>query len=244
MSSPWTAGHTPPAPTHQRIPTQRDSCDDTKQLATRKAAVLSRLRIEQPDLCDLALAAVADPPHIADTDPVLGWLSGMESEGVMVLEQRASVAGVIDYLALAASGIFVVTARSGQQRRVEIQRSGGFLVPKQERLLIGSEDRTFLVADLWPRIEAVYDAIEDNVAEDTQLAAAAFVRPVLALTEVSLPVFSVLEVGGVPIVGSRRLAQMLRRPGPLDLDQRARLLRVLAARLRPAQLGALFSETA
>ena len=86
--------------------------------------------------------------------------------------------------------------------------------------------------------------MEDNRPAAEPIGSSLFVRPVLALAEATLPVFSVLEVGGVPIVGTRRLAQMLRRPGPLDLDQRGQLLRVLAARLRPAQLGALLSETA
>lgn len=57
------------------------------------------------------------------------------------------------------------------------------------------------------------------------------VQPVLAFVDAVLSVLSTLEIAGVPVVGPRKTAKLVRREGSMNVEQRNSLHHLLAAKL-------------
>lgn len=132
----------------------------------------------------------------------------------------------VDHLAVAASGVWVVDAKT-HQGALEVRRSGGLFGPRVEALYIRGRDRTSLVQGLLTQVAAVRSQL-DAVQADVP------VRGALCFVGTELPWFGASSIGGVPLVGRRGLAKLVRAPGPLTSDERAAVAEYLHGRFPAA----------
>ncbi len=140
------------------------------------------------------------------------------------LDGRASRAN-IDHLAVAASGVWVVDAKT-HRGTLEVRRAGGLFSPRVERLYIGGRDKSALLDGLRVQVEAVTAALAD-------VGATVPVRGALCFVGTELPWFGE-NIGGVPLVGRRGLAKLLEQPGELAADERDAIGHYLDRRFVPA----------
>ncbi|NHC12461.1 nuclease-related domain-containing protein [Motilibacter deserti] len=131
----------------------------------------------------------------------------------------------IDHIAVAANGVWVIDAKT-HRGELEVRRSGGLLSPRRERLYIRGRDQTKLL-----------DGLNGQVADVTAALAAVNapvpVRGVLCFVGTELPWFGE-SIRGVPLVGRRGLAKLLKRDGDLRPDDRVALADYLALRFPTA----------
>jgi hypothetical protein len=137
---------------------------------------------------------------------------------------RASRAN-IDHLAVAASGVWVVDAKT-HKGQLEVRRSGGLFGPRVERLFIGGRDQTKLLAGLTSQVEAVRQVLL-GVGADVP------VRGVLCFVGTELPRFGE-AIAGVPLAGRRGLGKLLKQSGDLAAEDREALAEYLSTRFVPA----------
>lgn len=201
----------------------------------RSAKREATIRAKHPKLGGLILALSDDPSTTRvwktggiGEQKVGAALDGLDGDGVMVLHDR-KIPGSranIDHIAVGPAGIFVIDAKRYVDAKVEVRRSGGLFSPVTERLFVRGRDQTKLVAGLAAQVSAVYEVL-DGLPEFAQVE----VQAVLAFVDANLPMFSSLEIAGIPVLGPKGTARLVRRPGPLDEPARAALHGVLASRL-------------
>ncbi|MGW6132351.1 nuclease-related domain-containing protein [Cellulomonas sp. NPDC055163] len=131
----------------------------------------------------------------------------------------------IDHIVVAASGVWVVDAKT-HQGRLEVRRAGGLFRPRVERLYIAGRDKTSLLDGLARQVDAVRAQLQ---AVD----AAVPVRGALCFVGTELPWFGE-SIGEVPLVGRRALGKILKRDGDLSPDERATVAAYLAERFPAA----------
>ena len=202
----------------------------------RKARREQRVRGARPRIGGFILAVTSEPQSTR------AWASGAVGER-RVAERLAVLAGDevlllhdrripgtranIDHLAVGPAGVYVIDAKRYRDAVVEIRRTGGLLGPRTERLMVAGRDRTKLVQGLAPQVAAVRAALSglpDQIA----------VSGLLCFVDALLPRFGRLELAGVPIVGPKRASKIVREPGRLTAEDRARIREHLAQHLRPA----------
>jgi hypothetical protein len=134
--------------------------------------------------------------------------------------------GDIDHIAIAASGIFVIDAKRYKDATVRVRRTGRFLSPVKEQLMIGGRDRTKLIDGCAKQLAAVADALAGHPLSEGVCVA--------ALLCFDRPMWGNAELRGVRVLGPRSTSKLLRRPGPLTELERRSLHQHLAAALPPA----------
>jgi hypothetical protein len=156
-------------------------------------------------------------------------LSQLVGDDVLLLHDRRipRSRANIDHIAVGPAGVYVIDAKHYADAKVEIRRSGGVLRPVVEQLYVRGRDRTKLVTGLAPQVAAVQDAL-------AELDLSIPVSSLLCFVDSLLPMFRSLQMNGVPIVGPKGAAALVRRPGPFDGPARERIHAQLARRLRPA----------
>jgi hypothetical protein len=151
----------------------------------------------------------------------------LDGKGVVLLHDRRMPRSLanIDHLAIGPGGVTVIDAKN-IKGRVRIERTGGLLRPRVEKLRVAGRDRTKLVEGLERQVAAVRAAlteIDHGVVP---------VEGVLCLVDPEgLPLFGTLRMRDVAIVGSRGAAKLTARPGALTADQVAAIVDGLARRL-------------
>jgi hypothetical protein len=194
-----------------------------------------RIRSAHPKLGGLILALSDDPQSTrAWASGALGEervgakLDGLAGDGVRVLHDRRipRSRANIDHIAVGPSGVFVIDAKRYRDAKVEVRRSGGLFSPVTQRLFVRGRDRTKLVLGLAPQVAAVYEALES--CEELQHVS---VQPVLAFVDALLPLFGAVEIAGVPVLGVKGTAKLVRRPGSLTTEQQELAYCALAAGL-------------
>ncbi|MGZ8741705.1 MAG: nuclease-related domain-containing protein [Nocardioides sp.] len=133
--------------------------------------------------------------------------------------------GDIDHIAVAPSGVFVIDAKHYAGAKVRVRRTGGLFRPVREQLLIRRWDRTSLVASLHKQHRAVSEALGIDAVPVTAL---------FCFVDADLPLFEKLSIQGFSVNGPRATGALLRRPGPLDADQRREIWEKLGRALQPA----------
>ena len=201
----------------------------------RSAKREATIRARHPKLGGLILALSDDPSTTRvwktggiGEQKVGAALDGLGGDGVFVLHDR-KIPGSranIDHIAVGPAGIFVIDAKRYVEAKVEVRRSGGIFSPVTERLFVRGRDQTKLVAGLAGQASAVYDVL-DGFPEFGQVK----IHAVLAFVDANLPIFRSLEIAGVPVLGPKDTARLVRRPGPLDNSARASIHALLASRL-------------
>lgn len=137
---------------------------------------------------------------------------------------RASRAN-IDHLVVTAAGIWVVDAKT-HQGSLQVRRSGGLLSPRVERLFIAGRDKTSLLDGLTRQVDTVRTVLTGAGAELS-------VRGALCFVGTELPWFGE-SLGGVPLVGRRGLAKLMKQPGDLAVEDRNAIAQYLHNRFVPA----------
>ncbi len=130
----------------------------------------------------------------------------------------------IDHLAVAASGVWVIDAKT-YSGRVERRDKGGWFTTDYH-LYVNRRDRTSLVAGLEKQRRAV-----DGVLADTPVT----IHSALCFIDAEWGLFaSPFQVNGVWVTWGKALADMISAPGPLNGDDVLRIANALAEGLPPA----------
>jgi hypothetical protein len=160
-------------------------------------------------------------------------LEGLAGAHVSVLHDRAMrrpdgrlSRANIDHIAIAATGVWVIDAKT-HQGRLEVRRSGGLFSPRTEKLYIRGRDQTQLLEGLAKQVDAVANQL-------ASVQASVPVRGVLCFVGTELPWFGE-TIGDVPLFGRRGLAKLLKRSGDLSADDRDALAQFLATRFPAAR---------
>jgi len=132
----------------------------------------------------------------------------------------------IDHIAVAASGVWVVDAKT-HKGALEVRRSGGLLSPRIERLYINGRDQSKLVEGITRQVAAVTAELAAVEAMEVP------VHGALCFVGTELPWFGG-RVAGVPLVGRRGLAKLLKRGGDLGAEDREVVADFLSTRFPPA----------
>jgi hypothetical protein len=197
------------------------------------------IRARHPRLGGLILALTDDPAStrvwaqgargeravaIAVAELVGEHIEVLHDRTMRRADSRLSTAN-IDHIAVAASGVWVIDAKT-HHGALQVRRSGGLLGPRVEKLYIAGRDKTALLEGLAKQVAAVtreLEAVEVSVP----------VRGVLCFVGTELPWFGE-TIGGVPLVGRRGLAKLLKRAGDFAPEDRRAVAQFLATRFPPA----------
>ncbi len=211
-----------------------------RQYEKRSQRREERIRARHPKLGGVILALTNEPASTrvwaqgAEGERAVGAkLAELLGEHVEALHDRAmrradgrlSTAN-IDHIAVAAGGVWVIDAKA-HHGQLEVRRSGGLFSPRVERLYIARRDKTSLLASLAKQVAAV-------AAELAPTHPGVPVHGTLCFVGTELPWFGE-SIGGVPLVGRRGLARLLKRSGNLSRDDRVAIAEFLAGRFPPAR---------
>jgi hypothetical protein len=134
----------------------------------------------------------------------------------------------IDHIAVAASGVMVIDSKK-LAGKVRVVSRGGILSQRETHLLVGGRKRTNLVEGVERQIAVVRGVLD----ELGQLGVPVTGALCMANTE-DLPLLSRLELRGVVVAGPRRVAKLLKEPGPISPHDIAGIADALERRLPPA----------
>ena len=137
---------------------------------------------------------------------------------------RASRAN-IDHLAITAAGIWIIDAKT-HHGALPVRRSGGLFTPRVERLFIAGRDKTCLLDGLDHQVQTVR-AVLAEVGADVP------VRGALCFIGTELPWFGD-TINGVPLLGRRGLAKLMKQPGQYTAADRDLTAQYLNNRFTPA----------
>ena len=135
----------------------------------------------------------------------------------------------IDHIAIGPGGITVIDTKSARGR-LRIEKRGGFLSPRRERLIINGRDRTKLVDGLERQVEAVRTVIAELATGELDVRSALCFPNLDRLRRLGLTMRS----GTIAIDAPRGIAKLARRQGPMTLDFIERIGSNLARRFPPA----------
>ncbi len=185
-----------------------------------------RIRSQHPKLAGVLLALSTEPTSTrvwaqgaAGERAVASKLDELAAEHVVALHDRRmrrpdgtlSRANV-DHLAVTPAGVWVIDAKT-HRGALEVRRSGGLFTPRVESLYINGRDRTSMVHGLLEQVAAVRREL-GMVHADVP------VRGVLCFVGTELPWFGSSSIAGVPLVGRRGLAKLMRSSGDLTTGDR------------------------
>ena len=202
-------------------PSSEGGASAQREYDQRSARRERQVRAQHPRIGGLLLAVGKEPTSTrvwaqgaAGERAVASKLDELTGEDVVSLHDRRMrrpdgtlSRANIDHLAVAASGVWVIDAKT-HQGALEVRRSGGLFSPRIESLHINGRDRTPLVHGLLKQVAAVRAELE-TVHADVP------VRGALCFVGTELPWFGSSSIVDVPLVGRRGLARLLRSPGGL-----------------------------
>ncbi len=131
----------------------------------------------------------------------------------------------IDHLVVIPAGVWVVDAKT-HQGALQVRRTGGLFSPRVETLFINGRDKSSLLDGLSKQVDVVGETLA-SVGADIP------VRGALCFVGSELPWFGE-TIGGVPLVGRRGLAKLMKQPGTLGSDEREAIAQYLDKRFVPA----------
>jgi hypothetical protein len=155
----------------------------------------------------------------------------LKGSGVLLLHDR-SIPGHgranIDHLAVGPGGITVIDAKT-HRGKVSVQKVGGLFSPRRQELRINGRNQTNLVQGVHRQAECVLAALAGSQFRDVELCCA------LCFPKAEgLPLLSRLSINGVVVSGTRHVAKLARRSGPLGSADVEQLWRELATRFPTA----------
>jgi len=179
-----------------------------------------------------------------DPQSTKAWAKGSEGERKLAAHLVKAIGGQaimlhdrripgtranIDHLVVAATGVWIVDAKS-YKGKVEQRDVGGWFTT-DSRLFVGGRDRSKLAAGLFKQTLAVLTALDDVALDVDVIAALCFVDSEWAL--LAKPFVQ----GGVVVTWPQRLCNSISEPGPLSRDDIILVAECLAARLPAAAVN-------
>lgn len=200
-----------------------------------------RIRAQHPKLAGLLLALSQEPVSTrvwaqgaAGERAVAAKLDELTGEHVVALHDRRMrrtdgtlSRANIDHIAVASTGVWVIDAKT-HQGTLEVRRSGGLFSERTEALYIAGRDRTSLVKGLLTQVAAVRTEL-DQVQADVP------VQGALCFVGTELPWFGSSSIVGVPLVGRRGLAKLMKPTGNLPVEDRKAIAAYLNQRFPAAR---------
>jgi Nuclease-related domain len=215
------------------------------QYDRRSGAREARVRERSPRIGGFLLAVFPDPASTtsfskgADGERrVAARLAERSGPGVLFLHNRklgrGRRDGDMDHIALTSGGVYVIDAKHYKNAKVRVRSTGGLFSPIREQLMVNGRDRSKLLDSVARQHEAVRDAL--TTFQHPGVAAAGMpVISVLCFVDADLPMFGTPRIDGVPLLGPKGTAKLLRQStGSLDQDTSAALHRHLAEAMPPA----------
>src|SRR4051794_26957235 len=210
-----------------------------RQYEERRAARERRVRAEHPRIGGLLLALNAEPAHTAS------FRRGAQGEQYVAerLQRRCGADvdllfnrrlsqrgrdGDIDVLAVTANGVHVVDVKRYQGAAVRGRRRGGLVLPLEEQLLIRGRDHPRLLESV-QRQRDVDRRLIDQLPSGTEIP----LHLALCFVDADLPLVPD-RIAGVVLLGSKGVARLMNKPGPVTAAARTALVRHLAHALPPA----------
>ena len=200
----------------------------------RSAARKTRARARFPRIGGFLLAVTNEPASTtafskgaAGERRVALRLADLSGPGVLFLHNRllghGRRDGDVDHIALTAAGVYVIDAKHYKSAKIEVRRSGGLFSPVREQLMVNGRDRSKLLDSVARQAAAVRTAL--NTFHHSGVTAANIpVVSVLCFVDAVLPVFGTPRIGGVPLLGPKGTAKLLRKAtGSLDENTLAAL---------------------
>lgn len=229
------AGRRPSPADAPAVPVRQAGESARREHARRAERREARVRARHPRIGGLILALTDEPASTRvweqgarGEEAVGAVLDALAPEHLLALHDRRMRDGDgrltkanIDHITVAASGVWVVDAKT-HQGQLDVRRSGGLFSPRKERLFIRGRDQTDLLLGLAKQVAAVRVELE-------KVGLAMPVRGALCFVGTELPWFGE-SIGEVPLVGRRGLAKLLKRPGPLTPGERQAVARALDER--------------
>jgi hypothetical protein len=220
--------------------TNRGGASAQREYERRSQNRERRIRAAHPRLGGLLLALSDEPAQTrvwaqgaSGERAVAAALDALVDVDVLVMHDRVlprpdgrQSRANIDHVAVAASGVWVIDAKT-HKGSLEVRRSGGLFGPRVEKLYIGGRDKCSLVVGLQEQVAAVRAALDS-------VDAGVPVRGALCFVGTELPWFGSSSVDGVPLVGRRGLTKLLKAAGELSAQDRASIAEFLASRFPPA----------
>jgi hypothetical protein len=244
-----TAEASPPELPEEPSPLEVDIGDPggslQAQYERRAGAREARVRERFPRMGGFLLGVFGDPASTTAFSKgaegerrVAARLAKFSGPGVLFLHNRklgrGRRDGDVDHMALTAGGVYVIDAKHYKNAKVRVRRSGGLFSPVREQLMVNGRDRSKLMASVSRQHEAVCEAV--STFQHPEVAGADIpVISVLCFDQADLPMFGIPRVDGVPLLGTRGTARLLRKAtGALDQGSLAALHRHLAQAMPPA----------
>ncbi len=193
-----------------------------------------RVRRAHPKIGGLLLALFADPQSTQ------AWRQGSVGEqrvgdrfaksggdAVIVLHDRCvpRSRANIDHVVIGPSGVFVVDTKRYAGAKIALRRTGGFLSPSREQLMVRGRDQTKMVEAMAWQVSAVRAALAGSPFADVPIGA------VLCFVDGELPWSGKIDIGDVRIRGPKGSARLVAEDGPLDNAAREQIARHLSDRL-------------
>jgi hypothetical protein len=240
MSSPeeQTSG-----PVNKQPPTVVDVGDPGGSLRAqherRSGAREARVRERFPRMGGFLLGAFGDPASTTAFSKgaegerrVAARLAEFSGPGVLFLHNRklgrGRRDGDVDHMALTAGGVYVIDTKLYKNAKIRVRRTGGLFSPVREQLMVNGRDRSKLMVSIARQNEAVCEAL--STFQHLEVTGDGIpVISVLCFVDADLPMFGTPRVDGVPLLGPRGTARILRKAtGALAQDTLAALHRHLA----------------
>lgn len=193
----------------------------------RAAARESRVRARHPRIGGFLLAVFNEPATTTAFSTgavgerrVAARLAELSGPGVLFLHNRllgpGRRDGDVDHIALTAGGVYVIDAKRYKNAKVRVRRSGGLFSPVREQLMVNGRDRSKLLDSVTRQAAAVRVALS-TFHHTGVMTADIPVVSVLCFDHVDLPMFGTPRIGGVPLLGPKGTAKLLRAAtGSLD----------------------------
>lgn len=169
----------------------------------------------------------------AEGEEKVAWrlLKLLDGTGVHLLHDRSlSWHGKanVDHLAVGPGGVTVIDAKA-LRGDVRVEAVGGLFSQREQLLKVAGHDRTRLVRGVRAQAEVVRACLAEHGFPAVE------VRCALCFADAGgLPLLRRLELDGVTIDGTRRVAKLARRPGSLREAEVQRVLQALALALPAA----------
>ena len=186
----------------------------------RAAARESRVRSHYPRIGGFLLAVFNEPATTTAFSKgavgerrVAARLEELSGPGVLFLHNRrlgpGRRDGDVDHMALTSGGVYVIDAKRYKNAKVRIRRSGGLFSPVTEQLMVNGRDRSKLLDSVTRQAAAVRVAL--STFQDTGVTGADIpVVAILCFDCADLPMFGTPRIGGVPLLGAKGTAKLLR----------------------------------
>jgi hypothetical protein len=212
----------------------------------RSTAREARARARFPRIGGFLLAVTKEPASTtafskgaAGERRVALRLAELAGPGVLFLHNRllgpGRRDGDVDHIALTAGGVYVIDAKRYKNAKIEVRRSGGLFSPVREQLMVNGRDRSKLLDSVARQSEAVRTAMR-TFHHVGATAADIPVVSVMCFVDAVLPMFGTPRIGGVPLLGPKGTAKLLREAtGSLDENALAALHVHLAQALPTAR---------